>query len=237
MHGAERRARAQVDRDRGEQHARAGAVRGTDHVAEVRLEVPVHALQPRIVAGHLPVEERLHATPLAAGAGILSRPREEELAEAAPARGQERPHEPAAVVDRLGQRARPERPDHLVVPHVDHEHGGPLLCDLRGDAPDDLRVHRRHGRVHDLHAPARGVLTEKDIERAREPERRLGIARRRRLAEDEHAERVVASAGARTAAPRATARAGRTAARNPGSGSGPPSAAARPAAKKVVGVP
>ena len=59
----ERRGVAQVDSDGAEDHGRPGSRRQCCDVGQVALELPVGALEPRVVGRHPAVQEHLHAAP------------------------------------------------------------------------------------------------------------------------------------------------------------------------------
>ena len=193
--GGERPAVPEVHGHRAQDHRHAHGPRQAAGVGQVALVVAVRPLERRVPRPHLPLEEHLHAVPgarrlpasqaLPRGAGDAPH----ELAET------RAPHRDGRAHDRQRWRRRGEHgaravgSDDLVVAGVDDEEIGLEPEAGAGRGVGEVRVDGGRRRARHLECDSGVLVAEQDLEHPGDAEAGLGVALRRRAAQDEHAVR------------------------------------------------
>ena len=193
MQRGEGRAILHVARDRADEHLRAAVLSDADDVAQIRREVFIHPLHARVVQPHLLLKKHLHAVPLGRHGGFARELPLERIQQLTEPRGLE-PEAGANDGQRrrllTEDRARAERPHHLVVAHVHEPVIALLVRAILRNLADDVGIDRSDGDIDDFDLLPHHRAVQQHIKDARKTKRRLRVAHRRRLAEDEDAEGV-----------------------------------------------
>jgi hypothetical protein len=193
VHGDERRAIAEIDGHRAQDHLRARVQAGLDDVVQVPSEMSVSDFLPWIARINFALGEHLHPTPRRGPrrtATKFPRQRHDPLAGARSLEGEV----PADELQRrrlLAENGRgAERADHLVVPHVNDPQVAVMSRALAGDGQDRMRVDRGHRDADDLEPGLRKPFAQERLEVTSHAKRRPRIAQRGGFAEDEDAKRA-----------------------------------------------